>query len=350
MTQSLNTVAIDLAKKVFHLVGADTAGKILWRKRLTRHALMPFIAQLPPVLIGIEACGGAHYWARRFREHGHEVKLLAPQFVKPFVKSNKNDMRDAEAIAEAVTRPTMRFVPTKDIDQQDLQALHRVRERLIGERTALINEVHGLLNEYGIVIPKGVSKFHQAVVEKLESEKDTLTALGQEMFGKLVEEFVALEEQIAYYQQKLESLAKTHPECQRLMTIPGIGPITATALIAAVGHVGVFKNGRQFAAWLGLVPKQHSTGGQTRLLGISKRGDSYLRKLLIHGARATLRWVERRTDSRSQWIRGLLKRRGWNRTAVAVANKTARIVWALLSRGGVYSETTSRPQRVTDKG
>jgi transposase len=311
---------------------------------------MPFIAQLPPVLIGIEACGGAHYWARRFREYGHEVKLLAPQFVKPFVKSNKNDMRDAEAIAEAVTRPTMRVVPTKDIDQQDLQVLHRVRERLIGERTALINEVHGLMNEYGIVIPKGVSKFHQAVVEKLESEKDTLTALSQEMFGKLVEEFVALEEQIAYYQPKLESLAKTHPECQRLMTIPGIGPLTATALIAAVGHVGVFKNGRQFAAWLGLVPKQHSTGGQTRWLGISKRGDSYWRKLLIHGARATLRWVELRTDSRSQWIRGLLKRRGWNRTAVAVANKTARIVWALLSRGGVDSETTSRPQRVTDKG
>jgi transposase len=350
MTQQLSTVAIDLAKKVFHLVGADTTGKILWRKRLTRHALMPFIAQLPPVLIGIEACGGAHYWARRFREHGHEVKLMAPQFVKPFVKSNKNDMHDAEAIAEAVTRPTMRFVPTKDISQQDLQALHRVRERLIGERTALINEVHGLMNEYGIVIPTGVSKFHQAVVEKLASAKDTLTALGQEMFEKLVEEFVALEEQIAYYQQKLESLAKTHPECQRLMTIPGIGPITATALIAAVGHVGVFKNGRQFAAWLGLVPKQHSTGGQTRLLGISKRGDSYLRKLLIHGARATLRWVELRTDSRSQWIRGLLKRRGWNRTAVAVANKTARIVWALLSRGGVYGETTSRPQRVTDKG
>jgi transposase len=350
MTQQLSTVAIDLAKKVFHLVGADTTGKILWRKRLTRHALMPFIAQLPPVLIGMEACGGAHYWARRFREHGHEVKLMAPQFVKPFVKSNKNDMRDAEAIAEAVTRPTMRFVPTKDIDQQDLQALHRVRERLIGERTALINEVHGLMNEYGIVIPTGVSKFHQAVVQTLASAKDTLTALSQEMFGKLGEEFVALEAQIAYDQQKLESLAKTHPECQRLMTIPGIGPITATALIAAVGHVGVFKNGRQFAAWLGLVPKQHSTGGQTRLLGISKRGDSYLRKLLIHGARATLRWVELRTDSRSLWIRGLLKRRGWNRTAVAMANKTARIVWALLSQGGVYGETASRPHRVTDNG
>src|SRR5882724_2816484 len=175
MTQQLSTVAIDLAKKVFHLVGADTTGKILWRKRLTRHALMPFIAQLPPVLIGLEACGGAHYWARRFREHGHEVKLMAPQFVKPYVKSNKNDMRDAEGISEAVTRPTMRFVLTKELDQQDIQALHRVRERLIGARTALVNEVHGLLNEYGIVVPKGVSKFRQTVVGKLEAEKAKLT-------------------------------------------------------------------------------------------------------------------------------------------------------------------------------
>ena len=249
MPHHLHIVAIDLAKKVFHLVGSDTAGTILWRKRLTRHALMPFIAQLPPVRIGIEACGGAHYWARRFREHGHEVKRIAPQFVTPFVKSNKNDMRDAEAIAEAVTRPTMRFVPAKDIDQQDIQALHRVRERLIGERTALVNAVHGLMHAYGMVIAKGVSKFRQAVVEKLESDKDKLTTLSQEMFRKLVEEFAALEEQIAYYQEKLETLATMHPECQRFMTIPGIGPITATALIAAGGDVGVFKNGRQFAAW-----------------------------------------------------------------------------------------------------
>ena len=341
MQHELRTVAIDLAKKVFHLVGTDTLGKILWRKRLTRHALMPFIAQLPPVLIGIEAWGGAQYWARRFREHGHEVKLMAPQFVKPFVKSNKNDMRDTEAIAEAVMRPTMHFVPTKEIDQQDMQALHRVRERLIGARTALINEVHGLMHAYGIVLPKGVSKFRQAVVDKLESEQEKLTALSQEMFRKLVEEFGELEKRLAYYQDKLEALATTHPECQRLMTIPGIGPITATALAAAVGDMGVFKNGRQFAAWLGLVPRQHSTGGQTRLLGISKRGNSYLRKLLIHGARATLRWVKLKTDDRSRWMRGLLARCGWNRTAVAVANKNARIVWALLSRGGVYGDNAS---------
>jgi transposase len=253
MKPEMSVLGIDIAKRVFHVVGMDERGKIVLRKRLSRHALIPFIAALPPVLIGMEACGGAHYWARRFREHGHEVKLMAPQFVKPYVKSNKNDMRDAEGISEAVTRPTMRFVPTKELDQQDIQALHRVRERLIGARTALVNEVHGLLNEYGIVVPKGVSKFRQTVVDKLESEKAKLTALSQEMFWKLVEEFAALEAQLAYYQEKLDTLAATHPECQRLMTIPGIGPLTATALVAAVSDASAFKNGRQFAAWLGLV-------------------------------------------------------------------------------------------------
>src|SRR5437016_5567224 len=321
MKPAMSVMGIDIAKRLFHVVGMNERGQIVLRKRLARNALMPFIATLPPVLIGMEACGGAHYWARRFREHHHEVKLMAPQFVRPYVKSNKNDTRDAEGMSEAVTRPTMRFVPTKELDQQDIQALHRVRERLIGARTALVHEVHGLLHEYGIVVPKGVSKFRQAVVRKLEADKDKLTPLSQEMFWKLVEEFAALEEQLAYYQEKLEALATTHPECQRLMTIPGIGPFSATALVAAVGDMGVFKNGRQFAAWLGLVPRQHSTGGQTRLLGISKRGDSYVRKLLIHGARATLRWVKLKTDDRSRWMRRLLERCGWNRTAVAVANK-----------------------------
>jgi len=201
MKHEMHVLGIDIAKRVFHAVGMDDRGNIVYRKRLSRHDLIPCIAKLPPVRIGIEACGGAHYWARRFRAHGHEVKLMAPQFVKPYVKSHKNDSRDAEAIAEAVTRPTMRFVPIKDVAQQDLQALHRVRERLIGERTALVNEVHGLLHEYGIVIPKGVAKFRQAVVGKLESEKDKLTPLSQELFWKLVDEFALLEKQLAYYQE-----------------------------------------------------------------------------------------------------------------------------------------------------
>ncbi len=217
----LSGLGIDIAKRVFHVVGMDERGQIVLRKRLSRHDLMPCIATLPPVLIGMEACGGAHDWARRFREHGHEVKLMAPQFVKPYVTSNKNDMRDAEGLGEAVTRPPRRFVPTKDVDQPDIQALHRVRERLIGARTALVNEVHGLMNAYGIVVPKGVSKFRQTVVGTLEAAKATLTPLSPEMFGKLVDEFAALEKQLAYDQEKLEALATTHPECQRLMTIPG---------------------------------------------------------------------------------------------------------------------------------
>src|SRR5262249_6575938 len=201
MKQNVCTVGIDLAKKIFHLVGTDITGKIVWRKRLTRHALVPFLAQLPPVTIGMEACGGAHYLGRPFHQHRHTVKMMAPPVVEPHFESDKNDMRDAEAIAEAVTRPTMRFVPLKAVDQQDIPALHRVRERLIGERTALINEVHGLMLEYGIVLPKGVAKFRQAVVEKLEAEKDKLTPLSQELFWKLRGAFAALEKQLAYYRE-----------------------------------------------------------------------------------------------------------------------------------------------------
>ena len=341
MTEHLNVVGIDIAKRVFHLAGANERGKVILRKRLVRGEVLSYTATLPPITIGMEACGGANYWARELRAQGHTVKLMAPQYVKPYVKTNKNDMRDAEAIAEAVTRESMRFVPIKEVAQQDIQSLHRVRERLVAARTALINEMRGLLAEYGVILPKGVNSFRKTLIEKLDTEQDKLTSMGQELFRRLYDEFTQLEGELSYYEEKLQTLATRHPECQRLLTIPGIGPMTATALIAAVGDMSVFKNGRQFAAWLGLVPKQHSTGGQTLLLGISKRGDSYLRKLLIHGARATLRWVGTKTDRRSEWVRGLLERRGWNRTAVAVANKNARIVWALLSRGGVYHEVES---------
>jgi transposase len=326
MKRDISVVGIDIAKRVFHLVGMDERGKIVMRKRCSRGEVLPLLANLGPTTIGVEACGGAHYWARCLHAQGHEVKLMAPQFVKPYVKSNKNDMRDTEAIAEAVTRPSMRFVPVKDVAQQDIQALHRVRERLVTARTALVNEMRGLLAEYGIVLPQGMAKFRQALMSTLEAEHTKLTPLGQELFHKLFGELGKLDAELAYYQDKLEALAQVHPVCQRLLTIPGIGPLTATALMAAVGDAGVFQNGRQFAAWLGLVPKQYSTGGQTRPLGISKRGDSYIRKLLIHGARATLRWARTQVDRRSQWIRGLLDRCGWYRTAVAVANKNACIV------------------------
>ena len=249
MKPELSVVGIDLAKSVLHLVGMDERGKILLRKRLTRGEVLPFMAQLPRVLVGMEACGGAHYWARQLREQGHEVKLMAPQYVKPYVKTNKNDLRDAEAIAEAVTRPSRRFVPIKNIEQQDLQALHRVRERLMGARTALVNEMRGLLAEYGIVLPAGVNTFRNALAAKLEAAHAKLTPLSQELFGKLGAECKKVEAEVAYDDEKLQALAATHPESQRLVTMPGIGPITATALIAAVGDMGGFTNGRQFAAW-----------------------------------------------------------------------------------------------------
>src|SRR5882724_4806797 len=332
----VSVLGIDIAKQIFHVVGLDDAGNVVLRKRLPRGALMSFIAQMPPVVIGMETCGGAHYWARRFREHGHTVKLMAPQFVKPYVKPNKNDMADAEAIGEAVTRPTMRLVPIKELTQQDFQALHRVRERLVKARTALITEMRGLLGEYGIVLPQGVTKFRQGLLPKLEQKQTKLTALGRAIFHRLYEEWLGLEERLAYYSGQLEAMGQAHPVCRRLLTIPGIGPLTATALVAAVNDATHFKNGRQFAAWLGLVPRQHSTGGKPRLLGISKRGDRYLRTLLIHGARSVVSRASRKTDRRSVWITDKQRRLGTSKACVAVANKNARIVWSLIAREEVY--------------
>ena len=233
------------------------------------------------------------------------------------MKSPKNDARDAEAICEAVTRPTMRFVPITRVEQQDLQALHRVRERLMKARTALVHEIRGLLSEYGLILPQGITTCRTLVVKKLEAEQAQLTPCSRELFRQLYEEFLALEKRLASYDVKLATIGQAHPACQRLQTIPGIGSVSATALIAAIGDATQFKNGRQFAAWLGLVPREHSTGGKPRLLGISTRGDVYLRKLLVHGARATLRWVETKADDRSPWPRALIARRGKNRAAVA---------------------------------
>jgi transposase len=337
MAQKISVLGIDIAKLVFHLVGTDDRGHVILRKRMARRELLHFIAMLPPALIGMEACGSAHYWARRCAEHGHEVRLIAPQFVNAYVKSPKHDTRAAEAICEAVTRPTMRFVPIKRVEQQDLQALHRVRERLINARTALVNEIRGLLNEDGIVLPQGMSKFRTSVVRQLEAAQAQLTPLSTAVFWHLYEEFRALENRVAYYNEKLQAMGQAHPQCQRLRAIPGVGPLTATALLAAVPDAAHFKNGRQLAAWLGLVPREHSTGGKPRLLGMSTRGDRYLRKLLVHGARATLRWAVLKNDPRSRWVRALIARRGNKRAAVALANKNARIVWALLAHNREYN-------------
>jgi transposase len=340
MAQQMSVLGIDIAKLVFHVVGMDDTGAVVLRKRLPRSELLAFIANVPPLRIGMEACGSAHYWARCFREHGHDVRLIAPQFIKAYVKSPKHDARDAEAICEAVTRPTMRFVPIKRVEQQAIQALHRIRERIIKARTALVNEICGLLSEYGIVLPQSLTKFRALIVSKLQNEQAKLTALSTEVFWQLYDEFLSLEKRLAYDDEKLAAIGRAHPECQRLQTIPGIGPISATAILAAISDATQFKNGRQFAAWLGLVPREHSTGGKPRLLGISKRGDRYLRKLFVHGARATLRWVDSKQDERSRWLKALIGRRSKNRAAVAFANKNARIAWALLAHNQEYRVKT----------
>jgi transposase len=284
----------------------------------------------------MEACGGSNYWAREFQKLGHEVKLMSPQFVKPYVKSNKNDRADAEAICEAVSRPNMRFVAVKQVEQQDIQSLHRVRERLVKTRTALSNEIRGLLQEYGIVLPRKIGQLVSGLPLIIESSGSQLTSMSQELLRNLLEELNAINERVLGYDKKIKSIHDAHPVCKRLSKIPGVGPITATALIASVTDPSVFRNGRELAAWLGLVPKQNSSGGKEKLLGISKRGDVYIRKLLIHGARAALYWIDGKEDRRSVWARKIIEKRGMNRAAVALANKNARTIWVLMARGEEY--------------
>lgn len=327
---NITTLGIDLAKDVFQLHATDERGKVVLTKRVRRHKLANEVAKLPNCTIGMEACGGAHYWARRFQAMGHTVKLMSPQFVKPYVKSNKNDAHDAEACCEAVTRPSMRFVPIKQVVQQDMQAVHRVRSRLVGLRTQLTNQIRGLLAEYGIVIAQGIASVTRKLPEILEDQTNELTGAGRMLFTELEEELKWLQKRIASYDDRIKQIAKTDERCQRLQTIPGIGPITATAFLSSVGHVDVFTRGRQLSAYLGLVPRQSSSGNKTRLLGISKRGDRYLRCLLVHGARSVVKVAHRKSDPYSLWIQTLIARCGTNKAVVAVANKNARIAWALL--------------------
>lgn len=336
VTNVVKIMGIDLAKQSFQLHGVDTSGQTVLRKKLSRKQLTAFIAQLKPCLIGLEACGGAHHWARVFKSFGHTVKMIAPQFVKPYVKSNKNDAVDAEAICEAVQRPNMRFVPEKSIEQQDMQSLHRIRSQVVARRTAQANQVRGLLLEYGIMIPKGIHYIRKQIPQILEAADNGLSDLFREILNELYQEFVHLDERVVVIENKLLRLSGQHDDCQRLLTIPGVGLLSATALVAAIGDIHAFKNGRELAAWLGLVPRQHSTGGKPTLMGISKRGDSYLRMLLIHGGRSVVRVAHRHKDRRNSWVSALEQRRGKNIAAVAVANKNIRIVWALLNKKTTY--------------
>ena len=332
---NVTTLGIDLAKNIFQLHGVNRHGKPVLTKRVTRARLRETVANIPSCLIGMEACASAHYWAREFERLGHKVRLIAPQFVKPYVKSNKNDAHDAEAICEAVGRPHMRFVSVKTVAQQDIQAVHRIRERLVKTRTALVNQIRGLLAEYGVVIPLKNNAVSLALPRILEDAENGLTTVGRELFADLYEQLQGLGQSVKKYDVQIERLFKSNPICQRLAEVEGVGPVTATALLAA-GDANAFKNGRQMSAWVGLVPRQHSSGGKQTLLGISKRGDTYLRTLLIHGARAAVAAAKRKQDARSRWITALAERRGANIAAVALANKNMRILWALMVRGDEY--------------
>ncbi len=334
----VTTMGIDLAKNVFQVHGVEANGRVVLNVAIKRAKLMQFIAQQAPCLIGLEACGSSHYWARRFREHGHEVKLMAPQYVKPFVKTNKSDRNDAEAICEAVRRPNMHFVPIKNIASQEIQCLHRIRSRLIKSRTALANEVRGLLSEFGIIIPLGIYNVRKAIPEILADAENELSTTLREVFSNMYQEYRELSERIKLLDECLIRIFRSNETCQRLSKIEGVGILCSTALVAAVPDPKVFKNGRQMAAWLGVVPRQSSSGGHQRLLGISKRRDRYIRTLLIHGARAVVAAAvkKNKSDCRSRWIIEKEKTRGPAKTAVAVANKTLRIIWAMLSRGEEY--------------
>lgn len=330
------SVGIDLGKTTFHLVALDDHGKIVLKKKFSRKQLLAYTANLPSALIGIEACSGAHFLGAALRDQGHEVRLIPAQFVKPFLKSNKNDFLDAEAIAEAVARQNMRFVPIKTDDQLDLQALHRVRDRLVHRRTALINQIRGFLLERGITFAKGPANLRRQMPAMLEDAEPNLTPRMRNLLDHLWQEWKQLNSDVERASDEIDAIACQDAACQRLRAIPGVGPLVATATVAAIGNGAAFRKGREFAAWLGLIPRQHSTGGKARLLGISKRGSVYLRRMFIHGARAMLLRVKYDTGRLGQWAHQLELRAPRNKVIVAVANKLARIAWAVLSTGNQY--------------
>lgn len=331
---TMDLLAIDLGKQSFHLHGIDADGVLVSRK-VSRAKLVETVNEMAPKTVAMEACASAHHWGRWFMGDGRQIRLINPRFVKPFVRGSKNDAVDAEAIYEAATRPTMRFVPVKSIEQQDLQSLHRIRERLIIQRTSLINHARGLLAEYGIVLPQGPWRFAaQAPAAIAQAE---LSDLGRELFSELFDQFRDVNNRVAKLDAKIIEICRDRDDCRRLAALPGVGPIIATALVASVDDGRHFRSGRELAAWIGLVPRQYTTGGKPRLGGIGRRANHYLRRQMIHGARAVISRLAKRGDSRSLWLKGIVERRGFNKALVALANKTARIAWALLTRKESYA-------------
>jgi transposase len=330
------SIGIDIGKTTFHLVALDEHGSTVIRRKFSRKTLLVYTAKLETSLIGMEACGGAHCLARLLRDQGHQVRLIPGQFVKRYREANKNDYLDAEAIAEAVTRKNLRFVPIKTEDQLDVQGLHRVRERLVHNRTEVINQIRGFLLERGVTFNRGPLSLRKGMPDLLEDAEQNLTPSLRTLLSHLWQEWQSLNSQIDQMGAAIEEVAKSDAACQRLRKIPGVGPLVSTATVAAIGNGAAFKRGRDFAAWLGLVPKQHSTGGKAKLLGITKRGNRYLRKLFVHGARAVLLRVKYDTGGFGQWVHRLAARAPRNKVIVAIANKLARIAWVVLASGNEY--------------
>jgi len=332
----ITTIGIDLAKTVFQVHGVDERGKVLLRKQLRRKDVAVFFANLEPCLIGMEACGSAHYWGRTLSVLGHTVRLIAPQFVKPYVKTNKSDRNDAEAICEAVGRPSMRFVPIKSAEMQAVLALHRARQGFVKARTAQANQVRGLLSEFGIVIAKGIGHIGKRLPEILEDGENVLPAMMRQLLRRLGENLKEMDDQVSQLERQIKLWHRDNEQSSELEAIAGIGPITASAFVATVGDVKSFKNARQVPAWLGIVPRHKGTGGKAMLGGISKRGDAYLRTMLIHGARSVVAQLERKPDVSDGWLQRLVARRNKNIAAVALAAKNARIAWAVLAHERSY--------------
>ncbi len=330
-------MGIDLAKNVFQLCGLNQAGKPVYTRRVERKILLQTLVNIPACLIGIEACTGAFYWQREFEKLGHKVKIISPQYVKPFIRGQKNDGNDAQAIAVALMQPTMQFVPPKSPEQQDIQALHRARQRIVNHRTATICQIRGLLLDRGISIGAAMSRARRAVPLILEDAENGLSIRMRRTVAELYELFIDLEKRINFFDKEIETVFRQSSECQRIAKVKGIGPKTATAVVAAIGNGQEFKNGRHFSAWLGLVPRQHSSGDRQVLMNITKKGDKHLRTLLIHGARAVVRVATNNNcGSLNPWVNQLKERRGFNKTTVAVANKNARIIWSILRHETEY--------------
>jgi transposase len=330
-----STIGLDIAKRVFQAHGADASGRMFFRKRLTRGKLLEFLAAQPPCTVAMEACAGAHHWAREIGKLGHTVRLIPPAYVKPYVKRQKNDMADAEAICEAAQRPSMRFVPVKSEEQQASAVVFRARDLLVRQRTQCLNALRGHLSEYGYVVPQGITHAG-ALIEHIEDPSTSLPESARTVLAVLVATFRALEAQVAELDTEISRRAKADPVARRLMTIPGVGPIAATAITALVPAPEGFRAGRDFAAWLGLTPLQKSSGGKQKLGAVSKRGERTIRRLLILGASAVIRWAGQRKAQAGSWLARMLARKPKMLVTVALANKTARIVWALLVKGGVY--------------